>query len=263
MKMRTICKQYKYNFGVLINTMKDKINQSHRPWQSPKKPWMAKQVWDNMLFLHWPIDPKQIQEQIPVGLQLDISDGCAWIGVVAFTTRHFRARYLPPLPLLSHFTELNVRTYVTLEGKPGVYFFSLNMANLILPLLTRLQFYSNNFYSPGYHTFRSDMIRFNCKGIGSRKNLMFDCEYQPTSDKFLAETGTLEKWLIERYCFYSANSNGSLYRTEILHKPFQLQVAQSTHLKNTFVESDIHPSLLHYVKRNEVLIWNREKLRLT
>src|SRR5207244_13605909 len=42
---------------------------------------------------------------------------------------HIHAHGLPPLPALSRFPELNVRTYVTGGDKPGVYFFSLDAAN--------------------------------------------------------------------------------------------------------------------------------------
>ena len=45
---------------------------------------------------------------------------------------------LPPLPWLSRFPELNVRTYTTIEGRPGIWFFSLDAARAVTAAAARL-----------------------------------------------------------------------------------------------------------------------------
>jgi uncharacterized protein len=89
-----------------------------------------KQTWHDLLFAHWPLPAAVMRPLVPVRLMLDTFDGQCWVGVVPFHMSGIRARGLPPLPGLSRFPELNVRTYVTHSGKPGVYFFSLDAANL-------------------------------------------------------------------------------------------------------------------------------------
>ena len=65
---------------------------------------------------------------VPAGLELDTFEGQAWIGVVPFRMTGIRP-VASAAAWLSAFAELNVRTYVTVGGKPGVCFFSLDAAN--------------------------------------------------------------------------------------------------------------------------------------
>src|SRR5581483_10089721 len=103
----------------------------HRPWPVPSAPWAMRQVWNELLFAHWPVEPAQLLPTLPPGLRLDGYNGQAWVGVVPFRLSGLRPRWLPPLPGLSTFPELNVRTYVRgPDGeKPGVWFYSLDAAS--------------------------------------------------------------------------------------------------------------------------------------
>lgn len=103
---------------------------SHRPWPLPSGPWIMAQTWNDLLFAHWPVPPEIIRNLVPSQLPLDLFDGQCWLGIVPFWMSGVRARGLPAIPGLSRFAELNVRTYVTLGEKPGVYFFSLDAANM-------------------------------------------------------------------------------------------------------------------------------------
>ena len=104
--------------------------RDHRQWPLPTGPWVMTQIWHELLFAHWPIEPQVLRPLVPAELPLDTLDGGGWIGVVPFHMSRIHGRGLPPLPGLARFPELNVRTYVTFDGKPGVYFFSLDAANL-------------------------------------------------------------------------------------------------------------------------------------
>src|SRR5690348_8078357 len=88
------------------------------------------QIWHDLLFAHWPIAPETLRPLVPSQLPLDLFEGQCWVGVIPFHMSGVRARLLPPVPGLSRFPELNVRTYVTLQNKPGVFFFSLDATNL-------------------------------------------------------------------------------------------------------------------------------------
>ena len=89
------------------------------------------QSWHDLLFAHWPVPSKELRAGIPASLEIDTYDGQAWLGIVPFRMSGVRFRGIPALPGLSAFPELNIRTYVTAGGKPGVFFFSLEAANPI------------------------------------------------------------------------------------------------------------------------------------
>jgi uncharacterized protein len=110
---------------------------SHRPWPVPDTPWLLTQSWHDLLFAHWPLDPDALRSKVPANLPLDVFDGRAWIGVIPFHMTNVGPRGMPSLPGLSAFPELNVRTYVTLNGKPGVYFFSLDAASTLAVIWRR------------------------------------------------------------------------------------------------------------------------------
>src|SRR3954453_16381426 len=98
----------------------------HRPWPLPAAPWAMGQTWEHLLFAHWRVDPEELRRLLPEGLELDTHDGEAWLGITPFRLTGLRLRGTLPLPRLSAFHELNVRTYVVADGKPGIWFFSLD-----------------------------------------------------------------------------------------------------------------------------------------
>src|SRR5260370_21119247 len=114
---------------------------AHRPWALPTGPWVMAQKWHDLLFAHWAVAAEAIRRLIPKNLELDTFQGQAWIGIVPFTMSGVRLRGTPGLPWLSTFPELNVRTYVTAGGKPGVWFFSLDAVNPLAVELARFWFH--------------------------------------------------------------------------------------------------------------------------
>ena len=95
--------------------------------EKPKLPTVMYQRWEELLFLHWPVEPQVVAEVLPPGLGVDTYKGKAWLGVVPFSMRGVRPRFLPAVPGLSSFPELNLRTYVVdKRGRPGVWFYSLD-----------------------------------------------------------------------------------------------------------------------------------------
>ena len=93
-------------------------------------PWIMTQRWNDLLFLHYSLPPEVIRPLVPDVLTLDTYQQRAWVSVTPFWINHLRPPGVPSLPWFSHFAEINVRTYVTRDGKPGVYFFSLDASNL-------------------------------------------------------------------------------------------------------------------------------------
>ncbi|MBB6097697.1 hypothetical protein HNR42_001114 [Deinobacterium chartae] len=243
----------------------------HRPWPLPKAPWVMWMSWQDLLFLHWPVPPETLRPHLPGGLELDTFDGQAWLGAVPFRMADVRPRGIPPLPGLSYFPELNLRTYVrvpgeTHGGKPGVWFFSLDAAN---PLAVRGA--RSSFHLP-YFDARMQVLRQGAAvDYTSRRThrrappAEFRARYRPSGPVYLAQPGSLEAWLTERYCLYSAQGE-RLWRGHIHHARWPLQPAEVTLEANTLAEGwGLHlpgaPALAHFARRIDMVAWTLERVR--
>jgi uncharacterized protein YqjF (DUF2071 family) len=232
-----------------------------RPYPPPRLPWIMKQVWHDLLFAHWPFDPAAVRPLVPPQFPLDTFDGRAWIGVVPFRVAGLRPRALPPLPPASSFPELNVRTYVTRDGKPGVYFFSLDAGSRLAVEAARLVYhlpYARARMSVAqrgpdvvYASVRTDP-RFRPAALRAR--------YRPVGPVALARPGTLDHWLTARYCLYTLDGSGAPRRCEIDHPPWPLQPATAEFEENAMVRPlglalPTVPPLLHFSRRLPVHVW--------
>ncbi len=95
--------------------------------QRPAGRLAGRHRWNQLIFAHWNVDPAAVQASLPRGLYVDTFAGVAYLGIVPFAMERFRPAWLPLLPGLSWFLELNVFTYVFDEnGQPGVWFYSLD-----------------------------------------------------------------------------------------------------------------------------------------
>ena len=245
---------------------------SHRPWPAPAGPWIMRQRWLDLLFAHWPVPAAALRPAIPERLEVDTFDGTAWIAVVPFRMEAVRPRGLPAVPWLSAFAELNVRTYVRLEDRPGVFFFSLDAGNPIAVAVARRLFYLPYFRA-----------RMRCEPAGgglayssSRTHRGapsgdFAAGYGPLGEPFQAAPGTLEHFLTERYCLYACPSSvgGSaerLYRGEIDHPPWPLRRAEATIRRNSLLEpvglgavAQRSPHLL-FARSLDVRVWQLRRV---
>lgn len=216
-----------------------------------------KQTWHDLLFAHWPVPAAAVQPLVPQELTLDTFDGQCWIGVVPFRMSGIHRRGLPPLPGLSRFPELNVRTYVTHGGKPGVYFFSLDAGNLPAVWAARTFYHLPYFHAViSSNELGGDIHYFSRR---RRASAEFRGHYRPIAEVRYRPKGSIEHWLTERYCLYTTYQ-GQIYRGEIHHQPWLLQDAQAEFETNTVAAAggiilpDTTP-LLHFARRLEVLIW--------
>jgi uncharacterized protein YqjF (DUF2071 family) len=225
---------------------------SDRTWPLPRTPWILRMTWSELLFAHWSFEPDIVARHLPDGLFLDLRDGRAWAGVVPFLMSNVAPRCCPSMPCLSQFLELNVRTYVVIDGKPGVWFFSLDAANKIAVSIARKTF-SLRYMDAKMSLNREDASRINYRSTRTHRNepaAGFSGTYRSEGDSFQAREGTLEHWLTARYCLYSANRKGDIYRGEIDHPPWTLRKTDCDIAENTMGEShgfdfDGSPHLLY------------------
>lgn len=185
---------------------------------------IMRQRWAGLLFLHWPVDPDLIAARLPRGLHVDTFDGKAWLGVVPFFMARVRPRGLPPLPWLSWFMELNLRTYVYDDaGNAGVWFFSLDCNQ---PLATEIA--RRCFNLPYEHAvMRSKISGHRIEYTSRRKgHESLDAEYSYETPTVCrpAEPHTLDWFLVERYLLFSCNTAGKLFTGRVHHSPYQISV---------------------------------------
>jgi len=234
---------------------------SHRPWPLSKSSWALAMVWHDLLFAHWPVRADALRPLIPPALEIDTFDNEAWLGIVPFRMTGIRPRYTPTLPYLSAFPELNVRTYVKIGGKPGVWFFSLDAANPIAVRVARRAFNLPYFDARMSCVNNSGEIQYQSTRIHrAAPHANFRGHYQPLGDVFEAARGSLDDWLTERYCLYAANRRGRIFRGDIHHQRWPLQRAEAEIAINTMTEQlrfklpQTQP-LLHFAKQLNVLAW--------
>ncbi len=215
------------------------------------------QIWHDLLFAHWPVPHAEMRPLVPAQLALDTFDGQCWAGVIPFRMSGIRGRGLPPLPGLWRFPELNVRTYVTYGGKPGVYFFSLDAGNLPAVWAARRFYHLPYFHAAMSSEELGGNVHYSSRRL--RGTAEFRGSYRPTADTRLRERGSIEHWLTERYCLYTTH-RGQVYRGEIHHAPWPLQNAEAEFETNTVaaaagISLPTTAPLLHFARRLEVLIW--------
>jgi uncharacterized protein YqjF (DUF2071 family) len=239
---------------------------AHRTWPTPRQPWIMSMHWHDLLFMHWPVSSDAIRRYIPPALTIDTFDGSAWIGIVPFHMRRVVPRLVPPVPYLSAFPEINVRTYVSAEGKPGVWFFSLDAGNPIAVEAARDAFHLSYYNAQMSCQMAGDTVHYS--SLRTHRNAAratFQGRYRPTGPAYLSQAGTLESWLTERYCLYAANRRGTTWRGDIHHRQWPLQPAEAEIEHNSMTEQirlrlpDTKP-LLHFAQQLEVVAWLPKRL---
>lgn len=237
------------------------LDSQYRPYPPPSTPYLMHQAWHDLLFMHWRMPLESLQSIVPAGLPLDTFDGGAYIGVVPFMMRDVRPRFIPAVPRLSFFPELNVRSYVTLDGRPGVYFFSLDAANPIAVEIARALFHLPYQNATMECIENGETIHYASTRTDSRAApASFRATYHPTGTTFIPEKNSLEYFLTARYCLYTTDAHGNILRGEIHHNPWQLQHAEAEIETNTMTEPiglnlPNDAPLLHFSKQIEMVAW--------
>ena len=226
----------------------------------PDGPWLMTQTWHDLLFAHWPVDPALARTRVPPELPLDTWDGRAWIGIVPFRMTNVAPRGVRLPAALSAFPELNVRTYVTYGGKPGVYFFSLDAASLIAVTGARAVFGLPYFLAQMQLRHDGAAVEYRSRRRVSGRAASLDVRYAPVSDPLPPASGSFEYFLTERYCLYTVRSRRRVRRLEIHHPPWPLQRAEADIRTNTMAQAAGIPlpasaPVLHFSRRQDVVGW--------
>ena len=199
--------------------------------------WALRMVWRDLCFMHWPVAPGALAATLPPGLELDTFEDQAWLGVVPFRMSGVAPRFLPDVPGISDFPELNLRTYVRRGEQRGVWFYSLDTAQALAVRAAR-----GLFHLP---YFDARMAVSHAAGVTTYASLRthrhappgaFAGAYRPVGEPLSAPEGSLEHWLTHRLYLYSADSSGRLYRGRIHHDAWPLRRAEAVIHENTLAD---------------------------
>lgn len=237
----------------------DRLSIRERPRGLP----LMRQHWGKLLFMHWPVRAELLRPLVPARLTLDTFEGDAWIGLVPFKMWGIRAKVLPPVPALSAFLELNVRTYVHLDGVPGVWFLSCD-ASHALGVWGARKFYHLPYFN-AQMSLRQHETTINFASRRTERDATraeFRAEW--TIGEALPESApdSLPYFLTERYCLYTAHRD-RIYRGRVAHAAWPLRRAELKTLDSTMFESHgletpAAAPLLHYAEAVAVDIWPLE-----
>jgi hypothetical protein len=205
----------------------------HRPWPVPASGWVQRQSWVEFPFVHWTVPPDLVRPLVPAELELDLADGVAWVGVIPFRMTGVTLRGMPDLPGFSAFHELNVRTYVTRDGRPGVYFLSLDANQPLAVRIARAWFGLPYWDAEMTSRQDGDVISYASRRThrgGGEAELRG--RYAIGRPLGTAAPGTLERWLCERYALYVVRG-GRVLRGDVHHVPWPLHALEVEIERNT------------------------------
>jgi uncharacterized protein YqjF (DUF2071 family) len=251
---------------------------THRPWPLPARKWSWRQSWCDLLFAHWPIPAASLRPLVPEQLAIQQFDGTAWISIIPFRMRGVAKRGWPPLPWFSAFPELNVRTYVELDGKPGIWFFSLDAARRAAVFVARRFFGLPYFHARIAVEVSGDGLRYQSRRLPVAASdraapwslplehapANLSVRYRAVSAPYEALPGGLEQWLVERYRLYSRDRSGVIHSADVHHLPWRLQRAEADFTANTMLDPlgltlPSEPPLLHFAGQLDVVMWPLER----
>ena len=232
---------------------------AHRPWPMPRAPWLMTQSWHDLLFAHWRVDVSEVRRAVPAAFDLDLFDGEAWLGVVPFHMTNVGLRATPAVPWISAFPELNVRTYVRVADRPGVYFFSLDAARWLAVAAARTLLNLPYYTADMTLERRGDGLRYEsarrtraARAVqGDLRTLRCAVCRVRRFDRVLPH-GTILP--------VPSQPPGPPYRLDIHHRPWSLQIARATITMNTMAAASRltlngAPALLHFARRQDVVAW--------
>ncbi len=237
------------------------LQTAHRPWPMPAERWRLRQRWTKLLFAHWPMPPEVVQQRLPPGLRVDTHDGWAWLGVAPFVMDRVRFRSVGEhsisVPGAQAFPELNLRTYcIAPDGRPGVYFFSLDASSLLAVVGARVAFGLPYFWSRLRVTQGDEYLHCTSRRLLS-KPAVFEAKYRPLN--VASSDDSLSHFVTHRYAFFLRRF-GHIAAGEIHHAPWVLEQAEAEFIANDLPGSfgftlPQRPPVLHYAREVHMQAW--------
>ena len=229
----------------------------HRPFPLPSSRWTLGQTWESYFWAHWPVPLAELRTQVPDELEIEEHDGTAWLGMTFFRVRALRARGALPVPGISNFLQLNVRTYVRgPDGLPGVWFFTIDASSRLAALGVRRLYRVPAFHARMTLEQTGDWHEAECVRIGEAGRV-FAGRYRPAGDPFHAEPGSLEWFLTERYRLFAHDARAEMHHDRWLLSPAEAEIELASISPFPLTGAP----LCHMALRQDALIWPQEPVR--
>ncbi len=230
----------------------DRIAPTRRPNARPT----GEQRWRQLFFLHWTYDADVVAALVPPGMTLDLWEGRAYVGLVPFLMEGVRPSWLPRTFAMD-FLETNLRTYVTVDGEPGVLFFSLEASSWLAVKAARLGWGLPYFFADMESARDGDRVRYRSSRRGAGADLVLDASMGEALGP--SAPGTLEHFLLERYLLFTA-WRGRTYRGQVHHAAYPAQRATVHEVRTTLLEAAglppaTGPVLAHYASGVDVEVF--------
>jgi uncharacterized protein len=232
----------------------DRLAARARPEGSP----VMHQTWENLLFLHWSMDPRVMRPHIPDALELDLFEDRAWVGVTPFAVTGLHLPSLPAIPGFDSFLELNVRTYVHYRGMPGVWFFSLDASKTIPAMAARFLYGLPYFKAEMEFLANGAAFSFSSRRL-DRSGARFEARWRMGELLRDADAESLAFFLVERYCLFTGSTE-RLSKTRIYHHPWILEegLLESHHssmISAAGLPDPVAAPLVHFSRSLNVEVW--------
>jgi len=215
--------------------MIDRIAPSRRPLRRVA----GYQRWRSLLFMHWPVPIDHLRSLVPEHLELDLYGNEAYLGVVPFEMEGVRPWWWPRSCAMS-FLETNLRTYVTCNGRPGIYFFSLE-ANSHLAVWGARTGWGLPYYNAQASVKRTgDLVEYATRR--PRNGPCHATRYRVGGELGPSEPGTLQHFLLERYLLF-VERGGKVYSGQVHHVPYPAFAATVLEVQDELIAAAGFPAV--------------------
>ena len=192
------------------------------------------QQWRDLAYVHWRYPVEEVQALLPSGVEVDVHDGSAWVGLIPFSMRKIGLPRLPAVPYLGSFPEVNVRTYVRCNGKPGVWFFSLDVNRFLPALVARTTYLLPYCWGSARHFRDGDVLKTTVRRrwpstSSTHISILIGDEIEEPSDTAV--------FLSARWGLYSKGFRGALRYSPVDHEKWPLYSATLLNIDDSLVTS--------------------------
>ena len=231
-------------------------NNNHRPWKLPKEKWKYYQEWNNAIFLHFRVELEELKQYVPKELEIDLFQSEPWISIVAFTMEKIRPKNIPAFSPISNFHEINIRTYVKMNNKTGVYFLSIEGGTKLSCKIAK--FISDLPYR--YSTIDRSYKSYSSSNSNFKDELYFDFKI----GKEIENKSELDNWLTERYSLFQ-DTKKHINQYEIHHLPWLVSDVEVKNLQCFYPRLknllNNKPDKIQYSKGVKVLAWGKNRIK--
>ena len=202
---------------------------------NPVRRAIMKQGWYDLAYIHYRYSVEEVASILPTGLEVDVCDGSAWVGLIPFSMRGIGVPGLPAVPYLGSFPEVNVRTYVRRNGVPGVWFCSLDINRLLPTVVARTTYTLPYCFGRASNKRVGDELITTVERRWPRSVDAASTRIRLKIGDRISVPSPLEVFLSARWGLYTTTRGGSLRYAPISHAPWQLQRAEIVSLDDSLI----------------------------